>query len=264
MIKYTKYTEKYLNLLELAISDYLHGPACRPLPEHGRRHVWWTPVMNCVCHFFKLFGVILSLPKKYNTWPDVADTMLPPGALKNIRNVLETCHLENIPGDFVECGCWRGGACVYAKAIVDALCDNRKVYGCDSFSGLPKPIFGDPHNDKHHTYSILSVPIEHAQSLPEKYGVGEIQWIKGWFKDSLPTLSKEIKNIAVLRCDADMYSSTMDILTNLYPLVSKNGFIIIDDWTIVPDSQRAVIDYLGYRPEVKSISEQGAVMFRKK
>lgn len=130
------YKEEYLRLLELAIGDGLHGRACRPLSRHGRRHVWWAPILNKACKLANKVGLELCLPRE-GGWPDLGDTMLPVTGLRNIRDVLTVCHNERIWGDFVECGCWRGGACVYARAVIDAIGDNRKVIGCDSFEGLP-------------------------------------------------------------------------------------------------------------------------------
>jgi len=43
--------------------------------------------------------------------------------------------------------------------------------------------------------------------------------------------------------DGDMYESTMDALTSLYPKLSKGGYIIVDDWGAVKGCQLAVNDY---------------------
>jgi hypothetical protein len=39
-----------------------------------------------------------------------------------------------------------------------------------------------------------------------------------------------IEEIALLRLDADLYSSTQDCIQTFYPLVSHRGWIIVDDW----------------------------------
>lgn len=67
-----------------------------------------------------------------------------------------------------------------------------------------------------------------------------VQFLQGWFKDTLPTAP--IQKIAIARLDGDMYESTMDSLTNLYHKVEVGGFIIIDDWSI-PNCRAAVEDY---------------------
>ena len=47
---------------------------------------------------------------------------------------------DRISGDFVETGIWRGGACIMMAAVLAAYeCRDRKVWGFDSFQGLPPP-----------------------------------------------------------------------------------------------------------------------------
>jgi hypothetical protein len=67
-----------------------------------------------------------------------------------------------------------------------------------------------------------------------------VVFLKGWFKDTLP--AAPIDKLAVLRLDGDMYGSTMDALTNLYPKLSQGGFCIIDDYAL-PNCQKAVDDF---------------------
>ncbi len=259
----TKERQQFLDLLEKAVGEGLHGKAVRPLSEHGRRQVWWGPLLTWLCRRLEGFGLVLALPR-VGGWPDLCDTMLPLDALRNIRTVLEMAHDEGLPGAFVECGCWRGGACVYARGVVDVLGDERMVIGCDSFEGLPRPSGADDPEDRHYTYAALAADHAAALKLPEKYGVGPVHFVKGYFKDSLPPLAPRVGPIAVLRMDGDIYSSTMDIMTSLYPLVVPGGFVIVDDWTVVPDSRRAVVDYLGQAPAVELVSSYGSAMFRKK
>jgi hypothetical protein len=68
----------------------------------------------------------------------------------------------------------------------------------------------------------------------------QVRFLKGWFRDTLPTAP--IERIAVLRLDGDLYESTMDTLDSLYPKVSPGGFVIIDDYQI-PACAEAVHDY---------------------
>jgi len=263
----TKHELKYLDLLELAVGEHLHGPGLKPLPEHGRRHRWWSPLLNAVALAVRRFGVVLCLPRSH-PWPDRGDTMLTPSALRNIRDTLVKCEAEGVVGDYVECGTWRGGSCVYARAVLDALWNaTRRVVGCDSFEGLPLPSGKDPKNDAHHTYTALAACYDTVTGLSAKYGVGPIEWRKGFFKDSLPTLAAEFKmlhrHIAVLRCDGDLYSSTTDILTHLYPLVVRGGFVIVDDYHKLPQCRQAVKDYFGHEPPVRTVSSDLVVMWRK-
>ena len=68
----------------------------------------------------------------------------------------------------------------------------------------------------------------------------QVRFLKGWFKDTLPTAP--IAQLAVLRLDGDLYESTWDALTHLYPKLSQGGFVIIDDYNH-ESCQQAVHDY---------------------
>ncbi len=67
-----------------------------------------------------------------------------------------------------------------------------------------------------------------------------VQFIKGWFKDTLP--DAPINQIAVARLDGDLYASTMDALSNLYGKLSIGGYLIVDDYALV-ECRQAVDDF---------------------
>jgi hypothetical protein len=55
---------------------------------------------------------------------------------KAVKYVIEA----NIPGDFVECGVWKGGsAMLIAHTLMQMKELNRKIYLYDTFEGMPKP-----------------------------------------------------------------------------------------------------------------------------
>ena len=180
-------------------------------------------------------------------WPSVAHTMIGQLRLRNLRTLAETVINDGIPGDFIETGVWRGGACILMRAILKSHgIKDRRVFVADSFEGLPPP---DPLNypadagDAHFQLEELAVSIEQVKSNFAKYDLLDEQlvFLKGWFKDTLPIAP--IRQIAVARLDGDMYESTMDGLRNLYDKVSPGGFIIIDDYGCVAGCKQAVTDF---------------------
>ena len=46
---------------------------------------------------------------------------------------------DQVPGDIVECGAWRGGASIFSKGVVDVLdpTGGRKILVADTFVGFP-------------------------------------------------------------------------------------------------------------------------------
>jgi Macrocin-O-methyltransferase (TylF) len=179
-------------------------------------------------------------------WPKFACTMIGKARMRNLRELCETAINDDVPGDFLEAGVWRGGACIYMRGILKTYgIHDRTVWAADSFAGLPAP---DPQqypadrNDPHHTFVPLIVTLEEVRDNFAKYGLldDQVQFLKGWFKDTLPTAP--VEQLAILRLDGDMYESTIQALNSLYSRVSAEGFIIIDDY-ILPSCKKAVDDF---------------------
>lgn len=179
-------------------------------------------------------------------WPQFGLTMVGRKRLTNIEELLLAAIDERVDGDFVECGVWRGGASLFAKAVLDAADPHggRMVHLVDSFHGLPPPTAGQ---DRHiwSEMDYLRVSKQEVQSIFEEMALldGRVRFHEGYFRYSAPSLRKQLANegrqIALLRMDGDMYESTMDILFNLYDLVAVGGCIVIDDYS-VPECRRAM------------------------
>lgn len=180
-------------------------------------------------------------------WPFYADTMIGMKRLENIRQCVVETIQNNVPGDLIETGVWKGGATIFMRAILKVYgITDKRVWVADSFEGLPKPDeqkYIHDKGDQHHTEDALKVSLEKVKYNFEKYGLldNQVMFLKGWFKDTLPTAP--IEHLSVLRLDGDMYESTMDGLVNLYPKLSKNGYIIIDDYHAISSCKQAVLDY---------------------
>jgi len=184
-------------------------------------------------------------------WPLLAHSMIGNVRMSNLRAVAEHLITHDVPGDFVETGIWRGGACIMMRAVLAAHgVTDRTVWCADSFEGLPPPDaekYPADTGDLHHTYGQLAVSIDEVRSNFEQYGLldDQVKFLKGWFKDTLP--SAPIGKIALLRLDGDMYESTMDALKALYDKVVPGGAIIVDDYGAIEGCRRAVADFLGAR-----------------
>lgn len=178
-------------------------------------------------------------------FPYYGETMIGPKRMENLERCVRTVIEEEVPGDLIETGVWRGGACIFMRAILAAYeITDRKVFVADSFEGLPPPNPSVPadRGDTHHMVSDLSVDLETVRGNFSKYDLldDQVVFLEGWFSESLP--AAPIDEISVLRLDGDMYGSTMDALENLHPKVAPGGFVIIDDYCLDP-CRAAVNDY---------------------
>lgn len=220
----------YLDLMERCLLNTIYEDAYTNWRERGvAQH--YDPAMR----------------KLGRDWPSVAHTMIGQARLRNLRNLMEQAIADGIPGDFIETGVWRGGACVLMRAVLKAHgINDRRVFVADSFEGLPPP---DPTQypadagDIHFQLNELAVSIEQVRSNFSKYDLldEQVVFLKGWFKDTLPIAP--ITRLALLRLDGDMYESTMDGLRNLYDKVSPGGFIIVDDYGCVAGCKTAIADF---------------------
>jgi hypothetical protein len=174
--------------------------------------------------------------------------------LRSLRQQVEITLRENIPGDYIETGVWRGGACIFMRAILKAHgVIERKVLCADSFSGLPK---GQHHNDRRdrlYKFAELAISEEQVRRHFDVYGLldDQVVFLAGWFRDTLPRLSDE--RFAIIRLDGDMYESTHEALTHLYNRLSPEGFAVVDDYGSISACRRAVHDYLdenSLKPEI--------------
>ena len=179
-------------------------------------------------------------------WPGKALTMIGAARMRNIRELTERVIDEGVPGDFLEAGVWRGGACIYMRGISAARGETqRRVWVADSFAGLPPPdpdAYPADEGDPHHQFHQLIVPLDEVKGNFARYGLldEQVRFLPGWFADTLP--QAPIAQLAILRLDGDMYSSTMQTLDALYDKVKPGGYVIVDDY-ILKGCRRATDDF---------------------
>ena len=170
--------------------------------------------------------------------------------------------LDNVPGDFVETGTYNGGTAVLmlkTMIALDTAEPRRHFWGFDSFEGLPAP--NDEDRGKGAAFAEAQLPTaaasKHAgvarrfKSSEDAFKAnlrkndvwrdGLVTPVKGWFRDTLPRA--RASRISFLRLDGDLYKSTMEGLTHLYPKLSAGGYVYIDDYGSFEGCKRAVNRY---------------------
>lgn len=243
----------YIELLRKALSFQLWEEAPRPVREITSNSLRHGMLRAIDVLTGTLGGVVAWQPKITQRmrqegmfWPSQAHTMVGQLRLQNLRMAVEAVLGENIPGDLIETGVWRGGSCIFMRGILKAYGDTkRKVVVADSFAGLPRPEpdkYPADKSDKLYKFSELAIPRSAVEDNFRKYGLldDQVHLVEGFFEDTLHKLENEA--FAVIRLDGDMYSSTIQALTALYPKLSVGGFCIIDDYSL-SNCKQAVTDF---------------------
>ncbi len=165
---------------------------------------------------------------------------------------------NKIPGDFVECGVWKGGSMMLvANVLLELNASDRKLYLYDTYEGLPEPTENDfsltgkkdaaIHNWKkeqksdHNEWCYASFEEVKRNLGLTKYPEENVFFIKGKVEETIPATIPS--NIALLRLDTDWYESTKHELIHLFPILSKSGVLIIDDYGQWAGSKKAVDEY---------------------
>jgi len=202
-------------------------------------------------------------------WPASAKTMIGYNRLSNIEYCIRIIKQDQIEGDLIETGVWRGGAVIFMKAVLNELdITDKTVWLADSFQGLPRPKtkFELDKASNLHKERILAVSKKEVEANFRLYDLldDKVRFIEGWFDETLPKVS--IEKLSLLRLDGDLYESTIIALENLYPKLSIGGFVIIDDFNAFEFCKKAVMDYrLTHGIDEKIIEiDKEAVFWRKK
>jgi hypothetical protein len=180
-------------------------------------------------------------------WPACAFTMVGLHRLRNLRQCVEQTLGDGVRGDLIETGVWRGGASIMMRAVLEAYGDrDRKVWLADSFRGLPPPNPERyPLDEGLHLegYSVLAIAVDAVKENFRRFGLLDerVRFVEGWFSETLANVDAD--EFAVIRLDGDLYESTIDALTALYPKLAPGGFLIVDDYGAVPACRAAVHDY---------------------
>lgn len=246
--------QRYLELLKSALTFSLWPEPLRPIeylnddrPLLKRRAVatiaWLLGRKRY--HIAQDLGATWEDRRDGRIWPQYADTMMGVRRLTHLQQCVETVLRENIPGDLIECGVWRGGGCILMRGVLAAYgVTDRHVYVADSFAGFPSssaPQDSGDDPDQHRSY--IAVPESTVRANFQRYGLldDRVIFLRGWFSDTLA--KAPITQLAVLRLDGDLYGSTMDALSALYPKLAPGGFCIVDDYGALESCRQAVIDY---------------------
>ncbi|MDJ1468594.1 TylF/MycF/NovP-related O-methyltransferase [Cytophagaceae bacterium DM2B3-1] len=163
---------------------------------------------------------------------------------------------QNITGAIVECGVWKGGSTmVMIYTLLARGITNRQIYLYDTFEGMSEPTTKDKTIDGESAFGTWKdsqttqentwcySPLDEVQKniLGTGYSPDNIKFVKGKVEDTIPGVIPD--QVALLRLDTDWYDSTYHELLHLFPILSKNGVLIIDDYGHWQGAREAVDSY---------------------
>lgn len=168
---------------------------------------------------------------------------------------------KDLEGDFIECGCHRGGISFLLAFLLRHYGVAKRVILCDSFAGLPAT---DPQRDlifREGTLVSDRGPCEQFIQAHDLSAYTDIQ--AGWFADTLPTLPPA-QRLALLHFDGDLYQSTVTCYQELYPRAVDRAPIILDDYNLFsPGVRLATREYLANTRERLEMGPLPQAYFRK-
>jgi len=180
-------------------------------------------------------------------------TMTSVERISELFNSLEYIRENNIDGDIVECGVWKGGNIL---GIIEYLkyykIDTKKVWLYDTFQGMTQPEEVDVDLKSNRAIDQMDVPIVLAYSsieevksvvLVPEFDQTRIKFIIGDVSETLKIENNIPSQISLLRLDTDWYQSTRDELHYLYPKVHNDGILIVDDYGHWMGAKKAVDEY---------------------
>lgn len=237
----------------------------RHLPAHFRRMI-----KKAVQAFFnrKGFQVIrVSLgyaPEEMATMDRVRGyTSTSTARIAGLIQAVKYLVSNRIPGDFVECGVWRGGSMMAAALTLLNLGDRaRHLHLFDTFEGMSEPTEKDVMFDGRKASDILRntpkkegpdnywcwASLEDVQRNMEStgYPMDKVHLVQGKVEETIPKQAPP--SIALLRLDTDWYASTRHELEHLYPRLAPHGVLIIDDYGHWEGARQAVDEYFTSQP----------------
>jgi len=183
-------------------------------------------------------------------------SMTSPERLYSVIQSVRYVVAADVPGDFVECGVWRGG-CTMAAALTLLSLGRRDMtlHLFDTFEGMTAPTdrdvdytgvragerFARRKIRDSSEWCNASLEDVRANLSGTGYEMSKVVFVKGRVEDTIPEAAP--RQISILRLDTDWYESTRHELEHLFPRLSPGGVLIIDDYGHWQGSRQATDEY---------------------
>lgn len=164
--------------------------------------------------------------------------------------------MEPFDGAVAECGVYQGLTLLGVAHIFRLRGIRSRLYGFDSFKGLPEPVAQDqladgsiPEPARKGFFSDTSY--EAVRRRFDRLGYDRVTLIQGYFEDTLPRVQDE--RFSLVHLDCDLYESYKTCLEFFYPRMRPGGYIVLDEYdfsaAVYPGAQKAIDEFLADKPE---------------
>jgi len=204
--------------------------------------------------------------------------MTSPQRIWSLLNAVKYVVGDQVPGDFAECGVWRGGSVMAMAQQLNRLnAHDRRIWLYDTYEGMTAPTERDveaesgvraaellqstPIDDGNNVWCVASIEDVRVNVLSTYYPADRFEFVKGDVSQTL--LSSVPDQLSLLRLDTDWYESTRISLEVLYPRLSVGGVCILDDYGHWEGARVAVDEFFGdHRPLMHQIDYSGRIFMK--
>lgn len=158
---------------------------------------------------------------------------LPALSVPRVMSIYGAIGEISLDGDYAEFGVFRGNA---ARLILALMTGERKLHLFDSFEGLPEDW----------THAKKAGAFKLAEGEVPRFNPKRTTVHKGWFKDTVPGFGQSTTApLSFIHMDADLYSSTIDVMFNINHLIVPGTIILFDEYAMgeSDDEHRALLEW---------------------
>lgn len=181
-----------------------------------------------------------------------------------LQELAQRLAAENLRGDIVECGVYRGGSA--GVLAYELLRDPtpRHLWLYDAFAGMPPAGANDDTKAQQIEGQFVGSDTQTRRILrriglpKERYDI-----CVGWFDQTFPAAPRV--PLALLHVDCDFYASVQLTLARFYPDVVPGGYVVLNDYGSFEGCRRATDEFIASLPERPSMTQidRDAWFFRK-
>lgn len=168
--------------------------------------------------------------------------------------VLYTLALNalRMPGEFWECGVYKGGTARMFAELLSAQGDTRPMHLFDTFAGMPET---HPEHDLHRMGDFADTSLESVRNFVGSKGQAEFH--PGLIPDTFVPM--ESSAIAFAHIDVDIYRSVKDCCAFIYPRLVPGGIVVFDDYGFpsCPGAREAVDEFFQNKSETPLVLPTG-------